>query len=140
MIILIESLISCAVFAAVVIPMTYRNPIAVLYDYPPNIQKRVLELAQYKNEIPSNEKKTGKKLLASIVVLLAASAVLYLVNGIRTFQDAFIASYIIWLSVAWFDAFVVLPQQKSSYSRHRGYDGRISQLPVSHGSQLARVC
>jgi hypothetical protein len=107
MLLFIEVLVCCAVMAIVVIPLTAKNPISMLFDYPPEIQARVKSLEQYNGMIPSNEKKLGKKLLAAILILLAAVCILYFVNGIRAFQEAFIDAYIIWLSITWFDAIII---------------------------------
>jgi hypothetical protein len=107
MLLFIEVLVCCAVMAIVVIPLTARNPISMLFDYPLKIQARVKSLEQYNGMIPSSEKKLGKKLLAAVLILLAAVCVLYFINGIRAFQIAFIDAYIIWLSITWFDAIVI---------------------------------
>ena len=48
MIIVIESIILCAVFTIMVYIMS-RNPIKTLYNYPPKIQERVKSLKEYKD-------------------------------------------------------------------------------------------
>jgi hypothetical protein len=107
MLLFIEILVCCAFMAIIVIPLTARNPISMLYDYPSEIQARVNSLEQYKGMLPSNEKKLGKKLFAALLILFATVCILYFVNGIRAFQEAFIDAYIIWLSITWFDAIII---------------------------------
>ncbi len=44
MILFIECLIAIALFSAIVVPMTAKDPIGVISDYPPAIRKRCVEL------------------------------------------------------------------------------------------------
>ena len=55
MILIIESVILCAVFTLFVFIMS-RNPIKTLYNYPPKIQERVKSLDEYKDHIPTPKK------------------------------------------------------------------------------------
>ena len=48
MIIVIESIVLCALFTLMVFIMS-REPIKTLYNYPPKIQERVKNLDEYKN-------------------------------------------------------------------------------------------
>ena len=57
MILIIESIILCAVFTLFVFIMS-RDPIKTLYNYPPKIQERVKSLDEYKDRIPTQKKKT----------------------------------------------------------------------------------
>ena len=52
MILIIESIILCAVFTLFVFIMS-RDPIKTLYNYPPKIQERVKSLDEYKDKIPT---------------------------------------------------------------------------------------
>ena len=54
MIILIESVILCAIFTLMVFIMS-RKPINTLYNYPPRIQERVKSLDEYKDSIPTQK-------------------------------------------------------------------------------------
>ena len=52
MIVLIESVVLCAIFTLMVFIMS-RKPINTLYNYPPRIQERVKSLDEYKDDIPT---------------------------------------------------------------------------------------
>ena len=68
MILIIESIILCAVFTLFVFIMS-RDPIKTLYNYPPKIQERVKSLDEYKDKIPTQKKKISAKLFASLFLL-----------------------------------------------------------------------
>ena len=61
MIIVIESVVLCAVFTLMVYFMS-REPIKSLYNYPPKIQERVRTLPEYKDKIPTQKNKLAAKL------------------------------------------------------------------------------
>lgn len=50
---------------------------------------------------------TDKKLAASLVISAVFAAVVYFVNGARSFAAGFGYSYLIWTVVNWYDAFVI---------------------------------
>lgn len=56
MILIIESVVLCLIFTIMVYIMS-REPIKTLYNYPPKIQERVKTLKEYKDKIPTQEKK-----------------------------------------------------------------------------------
>ena len=68
MIIVIESVILCALFTLMVYLIS-RDPIKTLYNYPPKIQERVKSLDEYKDKIPAQENKVVAKLCASLIFL-----------------------------------------------------------------------
>jgi len=84
MIIVIESIVLCAMFTIMVYAIS-REPIKTLYNYPPNIQKRVKSLDEYKDKIPTQENKIIAKIFASILFLIIICVVLRYINGYKTF-------------------------------------------------------
>ena len=106
MIIIIESIILCLIFTIMVYIMS-REPIKTLYNYPPKIQDRVKSLAEYKNQIPTQENKIIAKLLASIIFLIIICIVLRYINGYTTFKESFIYGFILWTIVNLWDLIVL---------------------------------
>ena len=108
MVLLIESIIGIILFTAIVIPLTLKDPIGSIGDYPPAIKERCIELGL----IPKTEKRFSgkeliKKLIAMIVFIPLFAFVVYKFNGADTFLKGFIDSYIIWAVIDWFDAVVI---------------------------------
>ena len=104
--ILIESIILCALFTIMVFIMS-KDPIKTLYNYPPKIQERVKTLESYKDKIPSNENKIGAKVCASIIFLVILCAVLRYVNGYTTFWESFKYGFLLWTIVNLYDVLVL---------------------------------
>ena len=104
--ILIESIILCALFTIMVFIMS-KDPIKTLYNYPPKIQDRVRTLESYKDKIPSNEKKVGVKICASIIFLVILCVVLRYINGYTTFWESFKYGFLLWTIVNLYDAIVL---------------------------------
>ena len=80
MLLVIECVIACIIFAAIILPTQYKNPIKYIMSYPPEIRKKVESLPQYKDTIKSAEKEhILKKLFAilAFIVLLSAVANLF---------------------------------------------------------------
>ena len=108
MILLIECLIAMGVFALVVVPMDAKNPLGVISDYPPAIRKRCVELGLIENtEKRFSAKDIIRKCLGVIVLVILSVLVVKKINHAETFFEGFISSYIIWLSIAWFDALII---------------------------------
>ena len=106
MVIVIESIILCALFTLMVYAMS-RNPIKTLYNYPPKIQERVKSLAEYKDKIPTQENKVVVKIIASIIFLIIICIVLRYINGYTTFLESFGYGYLLWTIVNLYDAIVL---------------------------------
>ena len=78
MLLVIECMISCIIFAVIVLPTQYKDPVKYIMSYPPEIRKRVESLPEYKNSIKRTEKKhILKKLIAVFVCVTLLSAVAY---------------------------------------------------------------
>ena len=106
MIIVIESVVLCAIFTLMVFAMS-REPIKTLYNYPPKIQERVKSLNEYKDKIPTKENKIVAKILASILFLVILCMVLRYINGYTTFIESFKYGFLLWTVVNLYDAIVL---------------------------------
>lgn len=108
MILLIECLIAIGLFTLIVLPMSAKNPLGIISDYPPEIRKRCVELGLIENkEKRFSAKDIIRKTLAVIVLVILSVLVLKKVNHAETFMKGFLDSFIIWLSITWFDALVL---------------------------------
>lgn len=108
MIFLIESIILCLLFTAMVVPSVARHPITWISDYPPAIRERAKELKL----IPQNQKKFSsaviiRKLTASLLMVILLALALVYINGAETFPEGFVLSYGLWLIMDWYDALVL---------------------------------
>ena len=106
MVILIESVILCAIFTLMVYIMS-REPIKTLYNYPPKIQERVRSLPEYQNLIPTQKNKLVAKIFASIIFLIILCILLRYINGYTTFMDSFKYGFLLWTIVNLYDALVL---------------------------------
>ncbi len=106
MIIVIESIVLCALFTLMVFAIS-REPIKTLYNYPPKIQERVKSLDEYKDKIPTQENKLVAKLCASILFLSIICLVLRYINGYTTFIESFKYGFLLWTVVNLYDVIVL---------------------------------
>lgn len=84
-----------------------REPIKILYNYPPKIQNRVKSLEEYKDQIPTKKNKLAAKLCACIMFVIVLSLILRYINGYTTFMKAFGYGFLIWTIVNLWDAIVL---------------------------------
>lgn len=106
MIIIIESVILCLLFT-IMVYIVSRNPIKTLYNYLPNIQKRVLTLQKYKDKIPTKKNKITVKVIAAVLFLIILCLILRYINGYTTFIDSFKYGFILWTIVNLYDLVVL---------------------------------
>lgn len=106
MIIVIESIILCALFTLMVFSIS-REPIKTLYNYPPKIQERVKSLDEYKDKIPTQKNKLVAKLCASILFLAIICLVLRYINGYTTFIESFKYGFLLWTVVNLYDVIIL---------------------------------
>ena len=106
MIIVIESIVLCALFTLMVFIMS-RDPIKTLYNYPPKIQERVKSLDEYKEKIPTQKNKVVAKVFASILFLIIISVILRYINNYTTFIESFGYGFLLWTIVNLYDAIVL---------------------------------
>ena len=104
---LIESLIACALFTIFVFLMS-RNPIKILFNYPPAIVERCKSLG-----LVSKKNKPGglvfyvKKITALVIFGILLGLLVDYVNGCTTFWGGALTAYALWCVVNWFDALVL---------------------------------
>lgn len=106
MIFVIEAIVLCVLFTLMVIVMA-KDPIKMLYNYPPKIQKRVKSLGQYKDKIPAKKNKVAAKLTASVLFVIILSLILRYANGYTTFTEGFGYGFLLWTIVNAYDAIVL---------------------------------
>ena len=106
MIIVIESIVLCAIFTLMVYAIS-REPIKTIYNYPPKIQERVKSLEEYKDKIPTQENKVAIKIFASVIFLIIICVVLRYINGYTTFAQSFGYGFLLWTIVNLYDAIVL---------------------------------
>ncbi len=108
MILLVECAVAIVLFTAIVIPLTLKNPLDSIGDYPPAIRRRCEELGLVRL---SEKRFTAGEVVRKVigVGVLAAALVLLLakLNGDTTFWQGFRDSYTIWLAITWWDAIVI---------------------------------
>ena len=68
MLLVIECMITCIIFAVIVLSTQYKDPVKYIMSYPPEIRKRVESLPEYKNSIKRTEKKHILKKLIAVFV------------------------------------------------------------------------
>ena len=108
MVLAIECAVAIALFTAVVVPYTAKDPLAWIGDYPPAIRRRCEELGLVEaGEGRLSAAELARKAVGVAVLLAALVLLLTKVNGDATFWQGFFDSYAIWLAVAWWDAVVV---------------------------------
>ena len=106
MVIIIESIVLCLLFT-IMVYLTSRDPIKIVYNYPPKIQERVKSIDESKDKITTKENKIVKKIIASILFVIIISLILKYINGYESFTDSFIYGFIIWTIVNLYDAIVL---------------------------------
>ena len=107
MVFLIESVIACALFTLMVFLMS-RNPIKVVFNYPPAIIERCdkLGLVDASNK-PGGAVFYAKKICAMILFGVLLGLMVHYINGCTTFWCGALTAYALWCVVNWFDAFVL---------------------------------
>ncbi len=106
MLLFLEGLVLCAIFTLMVYLMT-RNPVRMLYNYPPKIQERVRLLEEYRDQIPKQKKKAAVKAGAAVLFVIILSLLLRYVNGYTSFWKAFGYGVLLWTAVNLWDLAVL---------------------------------
>lgn len=108
MAIFIECMILCALFTVVVVTVSLKAPLAGIHNWPPAIQQKAKGLGLVQEEQLAGSKAVYlKKAAASVLFAVLFAAMVYSVNGARSFAAGFGYSYLIWTVVNWYDAFVI---------------------------------
>lgn len=106
MVVFVESVVLCIVFTVMVYIIS-RDPIKILYNYPPMIQLRVKSLDEYKDKIPTQKNKIIAKSIASVFIIIVISVILRYINGYTTFHEGFFYGLLIWTIVNLYDVIVL---------------------------------
>ena len=105
---MIESIIVCIGFSALIVLPMLKNPLVQIQSYPPAIGNRAIELGLVAKDRARKSKKTVIiKSIASLFFVVILTVVVYFVNGARTFLAGFGISYLLWMVVNWYDALVL---------------------------------
>lgn len=105
---LIEAVVLCALFHLAIYTQARTDPAKRIYSYPPAIVQRYIELGKIPDKKnPGTLERFRKKWPAAIVLGVLLGAVVYFVNGSRSFLNGFPVSYGLWLIVDWYDAIVM---------------------------------
>ena len=105
---LIEAAVLCVLFHLVIWLQTRKEPAERVYSYPPAIVERYIELGKIPDKKnPGTLERVKKKWPAAVVIGVILGAIVYLVNGSRSFLNGFLVSYGLWLIVDWYDAVVL---------------------------------
>jgi len=108
MVFLVEALVLCILFTAMIL-VTIKKPLEVqIYSYPTNIINRVAEMGLIKKiEKPRVVESLKRKWPAIIVFGVVIGLLVYFINDADTFLKAFGISYGLWTIVDWYDAVVL---------------------------------
>lgn len=105
MIFLIECIVACALFTAMLEILCAKRREILTNDYPPVVTEKLRSL----NIVSEKPKRSDiiRKLIAVIIYAVLFAVVLRFVNGITTFLNAAVTAYLLWLVVDWYDFLVV---------------------------------
>ena len=104
----IEAVALCMLFHLAIWSQVRQEPSRRVYGYHPAIVERYIELGKIpEKKNLSTLERVKKKWPAAIVLGVLLGAVVYFVNGSRSFLSGFLVSYGLWLIVDWYDAIVI---------------------------------
>lgn len=104
----VEIIIGIVLFTFLVVPNVLKAPLNWIGDYPPEIRKRCVELGLIEDSKKRfSKKEIVKKGIVCIVMPLILALIMYRINGVNSFIDGFVESFIIWLAITWYDAIVL---------------------------------
>ena len=105
---LMEAVVLCALFHLGVWTQVRQVPVRRVYSYAPAFVERYIELGKIPDKKnPGTLERVRKKWPAAIVIGILLGAIVYFVNGSRSFLNGFLVSYGLWLIVDWYDAIVI---------------------------------
>ena len=102
----VECAMCIILFTAVIVFSLCQNPVWWIHDYPSDIQEEYFKTHE---RIPAKALSTPVLIKKCSALLLCAVllTLLVLLTGADSFREAFVASYILWLLVDWYDCFVL---------------------------------
>ena len=108
MTLLLECIIGIVLFTIIILPIALINPLYIIGDYPKEIIKRCVELKIIpERKTKFTTKEIMKKGIALILLIVLFAFIVHKINHANTFIEGFLYSYIIWLSIAWYDALIL---------------------------------
>ena len=108
MVIIIESLIGILLFTILIVPLTLKNPLLSVGDYPTAIREKCIELGLIeKREQRFTRADIIRKGAALVVFVFVFAFILKQFNGTDTLWKGFWDSYLIWLIIDWYDALIL---------------------------------
>ena len=107
MLFLVESIIACVVFTLFVFLMS-RNPVKIVFNYPPAIIERCKSLGLVdESNRPGGVTYYVKKITAMTIFGIMLGLLVRYVNDCTMFLSGCLTAYALWCVVNWFDAFVL---------------------------------
>jgi hypothetical protein len=107
MLLLIESIILCGLFTALILPPLYKNPLTQIMNDPAAIRARVEALSQYRDALPQVKTKKRAQKIVFVVMAVFAFATVAHVSGKRTFDAAFVHLFSLAFAVNLYDLIVL---------------------------------
>ena len=108
MVIIIECLLGILLFTILIVPLTLKNPLISVRDYPLAIREKCIELGLIeKREQRFTRADIIRKGTALLVFVFVFAFILKQFNGADTFWEGFRDSYLIWLIIDWYDALIL---------------------------------
>lgn len=107
MIFLIECVIACALFTVALEIMCAKKREIFTNDYPPVVTEKLREMNVVSEKPPTKKSDVFRKLAAVIIYAVLFAVVLRFVNEIKTFLEAALTAYLLWLVVDWYDFLVI---------------------------------
>lgn len=105
---IIESVVLCAAFHTGIYLVIKYRPEVEIYSYPPAITQRWIDLGKVPvKKVPSRAERIKKKWPLALMLGIILGAVVYFLNGCRSFISGFMVSYALWLVVDWYDALIL---------------------------------
>lgn len=107
MIFLVECIVACALFTAMLEIMCAKRREIFTNDYPPVVTDKLRSLNLVAEKPPAKKSDIIRKAAAVIIYAVLFALVLRFINGITTFLNAAVTAYLLWLVVDWYGFWVV---------------------------------
>ena len=107
MIFLIECIVACVLFTAMLEIMCAKRREIFTNDYPPIVTDKLRSLNLVAEKPPAKKSDIIRKSVAVLIYAVLFALVLRFINGITTFLNAAATAYLLWLVVDWYDFLVV---------------------------------
>ena len=107
MIFLIECIVACALFTAMLEILCAKRREIFTNDYPPVVTDKLRSLNIVSDKTPTKKSDIIRKVIAIIIYAVLFALILRFVNGITKFLNAAVTAYLLWLVVDWYDFLVV---------------------------------